>query len=502
MKKKLFISSLVILCTTLTMNLTYAGDIQGGCAAAPCDCRSVGGSFHPVESKWCNYQLCYNQCMSERKGGSSSGGGGAAVGGLYQPFYGLGYSIGQSIGKALFGDPQEEARKRAEAAAMAAEAPRQAEIARQRAEEEARIRAAEEARKRQEQYDRLSSQLQLSEGFDGQGHSLPLMLGDGDDGLRPQGTSFFGLGGSATSVNNDSKVVDLRPRQGYSATAVAPANPGDALPLIMGDQNIVDLSDKKAPYVVDPNVVKDKIQTHEAKPAAMKAKTAVPPVTSSSASNEQQEQKQVRSLQDNQQVMRPVDEISKQRMHAKEEMLQKAAESDRQLDEQNRHNPLSTLKGIPQIDPVGSGEFKAKAEKAQRGWQKALGCAMEEVYARAKSLGPAGIRFSQDLRNEMIRVFNEAGKPVKDSNDVNIVNLTLDRQVLIGSGSAERHFIVEAAVHSKGNGDVDVDVQSYFSESAHKKDKWENLQSFLVLNKFGEVIMGEKSAAVNACLTH
>lgn len=223
--------------------------VQGACAVAPCDCRSVGGVFHQPEARWCNYQACYNQCMSEKGGGSSPGG---AAAGLYQPFYNLGYSIGQSIGKALFGDPAEEQRRQMEAALRAQQEAQAAEIARQEAEAREAARRAEEARKRQEQYDRLSGQLQLSDNFDGQKAGGPvLMLGDGDDALRPQGTSFFGLGGgaggSATGLN-DSRVVDLRQSQGYSVATAAPASPGDTLPLIMGDPNVVDLSDKKTPY--------------------------------------------------------------------------------------------------------------------------------------------------------------------------------------------------------------------------------------------------------------
>lgn len=145
---------------------------------------------------------------------------------------------------------------------------------------------------------------------------------------------------------------------------------------------------------------------------------------------------------------------------------------------------------------------KQVTETRQKGWQKALGCAMQEVYSRAELLGPDGISFAQDLRNEMKRVFNEAGQSVKDKDDVNIVNLKLDRQLSTGSGSNERQFIVEVVIASKGNGEIDVDVQSYFSKSQDKKDKQEYLQSILVLNKYGEVIKGDKSAAVNACLTH
>lgn len=173
--------------------------------------------------------------------------------------------------------------------------------------------------------------------------------------------------------------------------------------------------------------------------------------------------------------------------------------NNRQQQEQDLY-PSSTSRSVPQGDPTRAKEPHATPRKVQKGWQKALGCALEEVYARAESLGPAGARFSRDLREEMERVFKEAGRPVKDRSDANIVNLTLDRQVSMGSGSAERQFRVEVAVHSKGNGNIDVDVQSYFSESANEKNKQAVVQSFLVLNKFGEVIMSQTSEAVGACL--
>ncbi len=174
--------------------------------------------------------------------------------------------------------------------------------------------------------------------------------------------------------------------------------------------------------------------------------------------------------------------------------------TNRQQQEQVRY-PSSTSRSVPQGEPARAKESNNVApRKVQKGWQKALGCALEEVYARAESLGPAGVRFSKDLRDEMSRFIHEAGRPVSDGDDVNIADLTLDRQVSTGIGSAERQFRVEVTVHSKGNGDIDVDVQSYFTESAGKKNKQDNLQSFLVLNKFGDVIMGQKSEAVSACL--
>jgi hypothetical protein len=197
------------------------------------------------------------QCTPGPDWGHPSSGGGSGAGAMGQSFYNLGYAVGQSIGKAIFGDPAEEAREKAQAI-------RAAKIAQQRLEAEAAARQAEDARKRQEAYDRLSSQVLLSGGFDGQGAAPPLMLGDSNDGLRPQGTSFFGIGGgtggSTAGADNNAKVADLSPRQGYTATSAAPASPGDTLPLIMGDPNVVDLSDKKTPYIVDPKVAKGDTQ--------------------------------------------------------------------------------------------------------------------------------------------------------------------------------------------------------------------------------------------------
>lgn len=155
--------------------------------------------------------------------------------------------------------------------------------------------------------------------------------------------------------------------------------------------------------------------------------------------------------------------------------------------------------GLKEIGDKKVAKDKKAVDKRTKGWQKALSCAMEEVYSRAEKLGSNGASFAKDLRNEMTRVFNEAGQEVKDKDDVNIVNLKLDRQVSKGNASKERQFIVEIAVHSKGDGNVDVDVQSYFSETG-KKNRQENIQSIIVLNKSGRVISGHKSAAVDACL--
>jgi hypothetical protein len=88
-----------------------------------------------------------------------------------------------------------------------------------------------------------------------------------------------GTGTSTISVPNNSKIVDLRPRQGYSVTAADPANPGDVLPII-GDPNVVDLRDKQAPYIVDPKVVKGGTQPLAAQPTVPKVSATVSPVAS------------------------------------------------------------------------------------------------------------------------------------------------------------------------------------------------------------------------------
>jgi hypothetical protein len=145
-------------------------------------------------------------------------------------------------------------------------------------------------------------------------------------------------------------------------------------------------------------------------------------------------------------------------------------------------------------------EPETKNDKLRKAWQKALGCAMEQVYARAGSLGTSGKNFSQELRNEMTRVFNEAGKPVKNSNDDQVVTLDLDRQESL-SVSADRQFIVNVAVHSLYDDNIHVDVQSYFSSSGNNvKDRQEYLENLIQVNKFGEIIADKESAAVKACL--
>jgi hypothetical protein len=167
----------------------------------------------------------------------------------------LGQALGQSLHELIFGNPEDRVRQQAERE-RATELAR--ELERQRLEEEARKRA-EAARKRQEMYDRLASNLILSEGFDGDGGRLSLndlkmgdggalslkdlRMGDSEDAaevVRPKGTSFFGTGGGSAGTttpepNTDTRVVDLRPSQGYTAGAAAPAGTVETPPLMQGN---------------------------------------------------------------------------------------------------------------------------------------------------------------------------------------------------------------------------------------------------------------------------
>ena len=149
-----------------------------------------------------------------------------------------GYAIGDSIGKTLFGDPAQKARQEAEEAQRAQEAAQEAAMRRKWEEDQARIRAAEDARKRQEAYDRLSSQLQISSNFDGKAGGLTF-VGD-DDPLRPHGTAFFGSEGNGWS-RAGSPAASTKRLHGHGPSPP----PADGLQLMIGDPNIVDLSKAK-----------------------------------------------------------------------------------------------------------------------------------------------------------------------------------------------------------------------------------------------------------------
>lgn len=175
-------------------------------------------------------------------GGGGGGGGDPMIDAMAPLMQGVFNQIGQELARSIFGDPAEDARIR--------------ELERQRQEAErleAERRAAAAAREREARHRRLmdalglkeeGSGLRLGPDFDGNRKGLRLDEPDGktlsvddileeDDGLRPQGTSFFGLGGGedgAPAPHNDPMVVDLRRlRQGaYLAQAAENAGPEDA----------------------------------------------------------------------------------------------------------------------------------------------------------------------------------------------------------------------------------------------------------------------------------
>ena len=153
-------------------------------------------------------------------------------------FMGMGAQwAGNELYKAIHGDPAEDARR--------------AEEARLRAAEQARLeaeRAAAEALRREQLHQNLMRALKLTgagdvglKGFDGEGPGgLKLKLSTGEDapkedGLKPQGTAFFGTGGgkeggAPSGDAGDPMVVDLRNlrRGAYLIEQAAAAPPADA----------------------------------------------------------------------------------------------------------------------------------------------------------------------------------------------------------------------------------------------------------------------------------
>lgn len=151
------------------------------------------------------------------------------------------------------------------------------------------------------------------------------------------------------------------------------------------------------------------------------------------------------------------------------------------------------------IDNSIKQKEKAESEKFRKGWQKALRCAMKEIYDRAEKLGPAGQKFSAELQGEMTRVFNEGGQQVQDKNDVNVVNLDMHREAQTGRSSYNQ-FAVNVVVGTHDDGTIKMSVESYLSKSAGKKDKHADLQSVLSIDKHGKIIESETSKAVKKCL--
>jgi hypothetical protein len=266
--RKLIIVGLALLAVTiLTAGLLFASQAWRcpNCGQSfPWDPRDPGGL-----ATFKNKHMA--ACRKKSGGGGSSGGGssGGASSDQLQAAGQLGNAIGQALREMIVGNPEEQARKEAEAA-RAAEAARQMELQRQ----------ADLARKNQEIFDNLQTKMQ-GPGFDGdkggltmkgveEQPSLAVKLGDSataDDGLRPRGTPIFGLGGGPgggtgttdpkanTQPTQETRLANLSPQQGYTATPASPASPKTPAPV---DSKAVDLRhmDPNRPIVVDPNMVK------------------------------------------------------------------------------------------------------------------------------------------------------------------------------------------------------------------------------------------------------
>jgi hypothetical protein len=221
-----------------------------GAGAAEVYGRAVGCSFcgHSTAYPY-HYPNCRYYGLGLKKSGTGTGS--TAIDPQIQMMQTLTPLLQNMIQDMFKTDPVEEAQRR-QAIFEAAE----------RARQEEERRRAEEERERQEMFERLSSQLKLSglgglapKGFDGNGRGLNLKgisqmellelklgdeipINDGND-LKPQGTSFFGLGGAGDSQlppepSNDPMVVDLRNcrRAAFLVEAAEKASPEDAERLI------------------------------------------------------------------------------------------------------------------------------------------------------------------------------------------------------------------------------------------------------------------------------
>lgn len=181
---------------------SYAREYQAWCQAC-CGTFSMSGG-NPTCNPGTNWGC---------KGQQGSTG---ALPGIYNGYYQLGYQLGQSIGKAIFGDPQEEARKQAQALQQNRQMMQSLDqMGREQArdEDERRLNAMREARLLDERNreDTLSSlkgipRQETLSGLQG------IPQGDGELVLKP-GTDFFSVPGNPASSPPpppDSSVVDLR----------------------------------------------------------------------------------------------------------------------------------------------------------------------------------------------------------------------------------------------------------------------------------------------------
>ncbi|MGA9109385.1 MAG: hypothetical protein ACLPSL_16465 [Smithella sp.] len=148
-------------------------------------------------------------------------------------------------------------------------------------------------------------------------------------------------------------------------------------------------------------------------------------------------------------------------------------------------------------------ELETQNDKLQKVWRKVLNCELEDIYARLESFGQEGIKFAEELRNEVKKVYREGGKPVQgsnDRNDANIVHIDLDRTGHLINGYEEGQYIVSIGIYTHGDGDIQVDVQGSFSRLIGKNDKHYEVNEVLRIDKSGQIAAANISGAVQACL--
>lgn len=484
-------------------------------------------------------------------GGSSSSGGTGAAGGLYGGFYSLGYAFGQWLAGGG-SDPQAEARRRE---MMAELQRRQAEAERQKREEEARRLAAIYNRLTKTLKLSGTPELQLK-GAAGSGQGLKLKIGDGaggragidglpgiylNDGGKPYGipglpgiyTGGPGQGSGLTASGMKLKIG------GESAAAAPPAQPANATPAPDVPAAQFNPSKMTPQQLADVAEMFSRLPPEEqARMMTMAQKGA--PVSLSRQSDASRAAASAPTLEgasdraragfDRPLEATPPAGIARAEARQDSERAPSTSRPAASSPPSSAGTPAATRPeepapsgidadaaakaggngaGAVRLPPTGAvptsgpklalklsnpspaAKAPEPAPQAAR-WRKAVDCAVGDVYARAESLGPDGVRFANELRETVARAVAEADRTPMDGDDVTIVNTGLDRMVAESGGAAPRQSIVKAAVHRVGNGDVVVDVMSHLAG-------WEG-QVNLKFDRNGVVEVRDSYPSVMECL--
>ncbi len=147
------------------------------------------------------------------------------------------------------------------------------------------------------------------------------------------------------------------------------------------------------------------------------------------------------------------------------------------------------------------------------GWRAGLDCAMKEIDAQARDLGPEAVQFSNQLRQQLAQLRSATDQPSAGAkfNDTSIANVDLDRQVALhrNGHSQDEQFIVQVMVAQHGGGGVSIDVRSALA--APGKPSQGEHQSTMIFDASGHLAsidgddgkpeeMAQVSAAVRKCI--